>query len=79
MSQHSGLGQPLGVSTCSEVQVLECKIGCEHINICVMNEKHTNANHLLQIGVIHVSIQDLLSMGQGHPSDTPGYIIQRGP
>ena len=39
----------------------------------------TNSNHLLPIGVIHVCIQNLLTMCQGHPSDAPGDVVEGCP
>lgn len=39
----------------------------------------TYSNHLLPIGMVHVCIQNLLAMCQGHAPDTPRYVIEGCP
>ena len=39
----------------------------------------TNSNHLLPVGVVHVCIQNLLVMCQGHASDAPRDVVEGCP
>ena len=38
--------------------------------------RHTNPNHLLPIGMVHMCIQHLLSMHQRHTTNAPGDVVQ---
>jgi hypothetical protein len=40
---------------------------------------HAYANQFLPVGMIHVSIQYLLSMSKGHPTDALGDVIEGCP